>query len=637
MKKTKYLAGFLLFIVSFLFIGELSILSLSNFTSEYYALSFQLREDQSPKGFLSDIGSSAAARGTDVFALNTTVNSMTDVTFRIYGTEGSGELLTQNGIRPGSYHSLLLGRIDIEFSLLDDYVDDPVDDRCFIIGSYEDCLELGKSLSGRYSVDIPYEVKKSYEKQILVCSVWGITFFLLLLISAYDIALIKREGIVRMILGEPLSSFISKNVLQDTAVFGVSFIAALLLTSVFTPAFYFSTITVLFFLLFLLLNSLIYIRMFRIDFRKATGSRQEAKNLIKISYFYKCAAVLLMLLLMGFTAKSINGVIDYIRQGDFFRQHEGYCYLNVYVDPADPRNSDNERFLYELLKYDHVSIVDLQNSYKGSEYVYMDDSSGAYLPESVKGASEEMSDKKVYFLIPETLSGDNNVKERSVEIWSWCYAGRYPYEFVFYDSSRVLAVKNAGKTIDGIYLKNPIIIYNNIGTSSYAVGDFEGLYYIEAGTLFRIDDKLLESYIANNKIYFATDALDNYTFHAESAKRNAFAGAVFISLIFLINIILSRNLIYYEYRIRAVEFFLDRILGNSPLRAYLKILSKSLIPSLIAFVISSVIIVVSKTEGMAYVAAGEMLIVITDLIISRKVVGRFNKFTIARILKGETI
>ena len=135
------------------------------------------------------------------------------------------------------------------------------------------------------------------------------------------------------------------------------------------------------------------------------------------------------------------------------------------------------------------------------------------------------------------------------------------YEFIQYNNANILAIRDMGTSIESNYFANPIIIYNNLGSSNF--GAFFNLEYIVAGTLFNIEEDDLMSIDSNGQINYTTNANENYLFHIEAARRSIITGVVILGLILILNLVISKSMLYYEYKIRAAEYTLKKYLEKT--------------------------------------------------------------------------
>lgn len=635
MKKTKFLVAILLFFISFILIGEFYVWHLYTFPSEFPSTTLYLQEGQTQKELLRDVTSAAAETGVDVFVVDTEMNSAVSVTIHIYGSENVIQKLVRCKIETGSYKSLFLGTINIEIEKFDEMPSDFIPNRFFLTGSYTDNVAFKQLLINKYAGNFPKQIENTNQNIFMICGLWLVVFTLLLLISLYDLALIKREGIVRMVSGEPLSIFVLTNILRDSCVFSIIFFLLLFLTSIFTKPTFFFNITLAAFIIFIAINVLLNLKLLRVDFRKDVCSKQSAKGILKISYFYKCAAIILTIFVVNGNIQLIRQGATYFLQKDFFEQHKDYYYLNVSTNSENSPDSDTQILEKLLSDPRHLTLIDLQASNDGVEYIYTDSSSKDYLSEQIPSIENIKFESKVYLFIPKEFIDDSLVKENTLWVWSTYYRDSFDYEFIEYDNANIMAIKNTGTSIESTRIVNPIIIYNNLGAASYSA--FFNLEYVAGSTLFNIPEDNLANIDLNGQINYATNANENYLFHIESERRNVITGVVFLGLIVLLNSVISKSMLYYEYKIRAVEYTLKKILGEHLLVSNMRVFLLSAISAGVATIISSIIMLVLGNQNVMFNIFGSIMVVFLDFCFSGYYIHIISRVSISRVFKGGSI
>ena len=635
MKKIKYLVAILVFFITFVLIGEFYVWHLYTFPSEFPSTTLYLQEGQNKEDLLRDVVSAADETGVDVFVVDIEMNSAVSVTMHIYGTKNVTGKLKNCKIEGGSYRSLFLGSIDIEMETLESIPTDFIPEKFFLTGSYADNIRFKQLLINEYAGNFPKQIENTHQYIFMIVGLWFVVFTLLLLISLYDLALIKREGIVRMVSGEPLTTFVSRNILKDFCAFSAIFFWVLLLTNTFTKSTFFLCITLVLFIVFLVINTLLNMKLLKVDFRKDTGSKQSAKDILKISYFYKCVAIVFTIFVVSVNVQLIGQGTAYFRQKEFFEQHKDYYYINVSTYSGNTENS-NTQILEKLLSdHRHLTLVDLQASNDGVEYIYSDSTSKNYLCHQIPSVENFEFKSKIYFFIPEEFIDDASVKESALEVWSTYYRDCFDYEFIQYNNANILAIRDMGTSIESNYFANPIIIYNNLGSSNF--GAFFNLEYIVAGTLFNIEEDDLMSIDSNGQINYTTNANENYLFHIEAARRSIITGVVILGLILILNLVISKSMLYYEYKIRAAEYTLKKILGENPLVSNMRVFLLSAVSAVLATAISSIIMLVWENQNFMYNIFGGMMVVFLDFCITGYYIHIVSRISITRVLKGGSI
>ena len=636
MQKTKYLTAVILFLVAFLLIGEFFIWRLYTFPSEYPSTTVYLQEGQNRDELLQDIISAANEVGIDVFAVDTEMNSAISAAIHIYGTANTANKLKNRQIEPGSYSSLFLGKLKLDINPIDTMPTGLTPDRLFLTGSHAENVQFKQLLINKYAGNIPQPMEHGDQKAWIVGGLWLVVFSLLLIISLYHLAFLKREGIVRMISGEPLGSFVLSNIIRDTAIFAGIFFSLLLITSRFTKSTFLLPVTVISFAAFAFVNAGFNARLLKVDFRKDAASKQSAKNVLKISYVYKCAAIILTIFAVSGNVQLIKNGADYYSQKTFFQQHNNYYYLNISTHTITDEDDANKQILVDLISNpQHLMLVDLQVSDGDLGYVYTDSSTIPYLKEQIPELSQASLDSKVYFIVPESVGDSTLEKDSAMDIWSAYYKGSFECEFIEYEKASIMAIKNMGTSIESSYFRNPIVVLNNLDAPDYT--SFFNLEYIAANTLFDIPDAELQSLDQHKQINYSTNACENYTFHLDAAKRNIITGLVFMGLILILNLVMSKSMLYFEYKVRAVEYLLKKILGVSLLKSNVRVLLLSAASVGLATVVSSALMYMLGEREILYNIVGSAMVLLMDVLFSVYYIHAISRISLIRVFKGGSI
>lgn len=639
MKKIKYITSAILICITFILIGEFFVWHLSSFYSAFPSTTLYLQEGQAAQELITDVEDAANTADIDAFAVSTKINNSFSATINIYGTKNVKEYLVDyENILQGSFRSLVLGNIDVNYYTLDQLPEENIPEVYFLIGQHENNILFKQALIDKYAGNFPDQVNTSEKDFVMIIGIWAIVFTLLLLISIYDIALTKREVIVRIVSGEPLLSFIIINIGKDFLFFSIIFSVLLFLLNAFTVVTYHLMVTVISFFIFLVINSFLYLGLLKTDFRKDVSSKQSAKSVLKLSYIYKCVAIVIAIFIMSGNVSLIIDGIDYYRQKTFFQTYNDYNYINISTllnGDSEEYNNNKPLLTNELLKKQNkLALVDLQSWGKDIEYVYTDGSAKAYLEDTIPELKTTDFDRKVYFIIPEKYAKNPLIIENMKDIWSSYYRDAYDQEIVICKQTDTIAISNIG-TITSSIKKDPIIIYNNLGASSY--DKFFNIEYITGSTLFKVSEEELAKIDAEGHINYLTNANENYLYHLESAKRNMIAGGLFLAIILLLNAVISKSMLYYEYNINAVENCLKKLFGYGLIRIHMRSILLTLISASLAIVISSLILLYLGTNSLAYTVIGGVLVILIDLGFVAYYIHITRHIGMNRIFKGGSI
>ncbi len=638
LRNAKYGMSIALIFVALILIGEIYVWYVISLYSVFPSTTLYLQEGQQKQDLLEDVQGAAAEVGIGVFVTDTKTDSSFSFTIDVYGTDHAKEKLDENMIHAGEFRSMFLGNVTVNYAPLDQLPEDVVPTYFYLTGSYEENVLFKQQLVDKYAGNFPQEVSGVNGDRLEIIGLWAIVYVFLLLLSMYDIAMIRKEGVVRMVSGEPLTAFVWSNIKKDLVAFTAIFLTLLCITSLFVEIKYYIEITILLYLVFIGLNSMLHLQMLKVDFRRDVSSNQSAKNVLKISYVYKFVAMAVAVFMMNGTISLIKGGIDCYRQGDFFQDYRSYYYFN----PASPEtyaalgqewdiNLSKELFA----ERNRLVLVDLEGLSKHEFYVYADDSAKTYLEEEIPELKATQLEQKFYIILPEKYENNESILEAALETWEAYYSATYDYEVIECKQTNTIAMENSGATVTSSIKKDAIILYNNLGVSSYE--SFSSLGYILQNTLLEVSPQEQEDLEARGIVNFCTNAQENYFFQLEGAKRNMTAGIVFSALILAINLVILKSMVFYDYKINAVELTLKKLFGYGALGRNWRPVLLSVISAVSAILISSLVLHFLGRDGIFYNVVGGGVILLVDLACLLSYMRKMNRVSMNRIVKGGSL
>ncbi len=638
LRNAKYGMSIALIFVALVLVGEIYVWYVSSFFSMFPSTTLYLQEGQQTQDLLEDVTEAAAQTGIDVFFVDTKSNNNFSYTLDVYGTDHAKDKLKEKMIREGEFKSIFIGNVTVHYFPLGQIPEEVTPTYFYLLGTYEENVLFKQKLVDTYAGNFPQDISGVNGDRLEIIGLWAIVYTFLLLLSMYDAAMIRKEGVVRMVSGEPLTAFVWSNIKKDVVAFTSIFLALLCVTSLFSEIKYHIEITIILYLVFIGLNSLLYLQMLKLDFRRDVSSNQSAKNVLKISYIYKFIAMMLTVLMLNGTLSLIQDGTDCYQQGDFFQSHREYYYFN----PASSelyavQGKEWEINLSEELFQERNRFVSVVVDYFTDEntYIYTDDSAKAYLEEQIPELKTMQLEQKFYIILPEKYKNDESILEIALENWEGYYTGPYDYEVIGCKRTNTIAMEDSKTTVTSSIKKDPIILYNNLGVSSYE--SFFSLGYILQNTLLEVSPQEREDLEARGIVNFFTNAQENYFFQLEGAKRNMTAGIVFSALILAINLVILKSMVFYDYKINAVELTLKKLFGYGALGRNWRPVLLSVISAVSAILISSLVLHFLGRDGIFYNVVGGGVILLVDLACLLSYMRKMNRVSMNRILKGGSL
>lgn len=220
MKKIKYIISLILFIIVFGFIGEIYVWYIDSFETSYTNVTMYLQKDTTQEQMIQDIYHAAEKENVEVFTIDQEIENIFSTKRIIYGTDGVEPYLSDiSKIEPGNFQSIFLGNVQIEFKSLKEIEDISQTELYQVIGSKDNIIEFKKELVNQYAGRFPQDGSGSNENLFIVIAIWSVSLLFILLMTLYEVALMKKEVMIRIICGESLINVINKNIWLDLAVY----------------------------------------------------------------------------------------------------------------------------------------------------------------------------------------------------------------------------------------------------------------------------------------------------------------------------------------------------------------------------------------------------------------------------------
>lgn len=637
MKLIKYITSGILIVIVLIFIGEIFVWHIVNFETNFSYTTMYLQKETTNNEMKRDISNAARMNNIKVFIVEKTINSLFSEKLDVYVTKDAEEVLKRDsGILQGRFKSLLLGEVEVRYKAFEDISDISKLNTFYLIGNKDDIIKFKQSLVNKYAGKYPQFVPESLGDRPTIIGIWIIVLSLFLLLTNYEIAYIKKEVTVRIVLGERVENIIIKNVVLDIIVYCSLFSAAIYFLGKYTNTRYLQNITTACFILFNILNSLLYLKLLLADYKQDIATKTGGKNLLKASYLFKMISIVVCIITMSGCVDLIYKGIDFHKQYDFFERYKDYSYLTISSNDFDQTLQMNLKLYKKILEEDNsISLVNL-GSWTYNKYIMADSGAVDYLKDQITDLKEINLRNKVYFILPQNDINDLNIKQEMKDIWESYYKGDYDCEILSYNHNiDIISIENIGK-IESTMIKNPVIILNNMNSDS--LENYWNIGYIANSTLYRITNndwnKFINDINYEDELHYETNAFDNYLYQWQFVQKNLYIGIVLFLLVMLLETIIINTILKFEFSINSIELSLKKINGYSLYNRHRKIILITGILGLLSLIIATIISYVLKLSSVIDVATGGGLIIISEMFIIIMYVNKLERFNIQKILKG---
>ena len=639
MNLAKYIIRGLLVAVACLFIGELYIWHISDFETKYSSMTFYLQKGDTQQQMLSDLEEAARKTEVEVFVVDHGVESNVREVVTIYGTAGVQPFLEQDcDLKEGEFDSLFLGKTTVRFLSFDQIPDLTKIEYYQAIGAESDIVRFKQELVDSYAGAFPEEGYDASNDAGIVAGIWGITLALFLLSTLYRIALLKKEGIIRIVSGERLFDFARRKALEDAAGYGAVFATVLPLLCLVTEAGYKLGITILCMAVFLILNTAMYGLLLITNYKRDLAGRTNVRPVLTISYFYKCCSMVVILLILSATAGLVYQGIDCFRQKGFFEEQKSYSYIMLSsMDEEKWQTAEQvwaQLYQRKAAARETISLVELDDFRTGeSRYIYADRGALPYLKETIPSLQEkEFQEGYTYILSPKGTSKEELEGAKEC-LDSYCGMETETKYSSYRGQADVIAVKSEDR-IESVRKNNPIILLNCEGEAH--LGSVDGYITQSAMYQFRGEEweRLLAESDLEGEIAYKTGVYENYQVQWKFLKRGMTIGLVLTGIALLMESLMISIILRYEYYVNAEELALKKIFGYRMMERIAKLLKMTVSCSGMILVLVSVITSFLEKDAILYILLSGGLLLTVELLLIFWYARYFDRINVQKILKG---
>ncbi|MDR0917341.1 MAG: hypothetical protein LBN02_09190 [Oscillospiraceae bacterium] len=659
MKKAKFITGAVLILVTLIVAGEIYTWHLSSFSQTgYTGVQLYAAPDDTRESMLADIAVAAEENGVGVFCVDRKSVNMFAERLNIYATDIAASSLTHRAqIREGTFAGLVIGSTEVKILPFGDAPELSTlteGDTVYVVGTSAQIRAFCGDTAADYGANTPRMFLNGRDtEKIYVAAVWIIVLILLLLLTQFEIDLLKKEVAVRLIYGESLRDIIARNLITDAAVFVAMPTVLMFALSPLTNTFYAVDAAMIALGAFLLLNSASHLRLYAVDYKRDIATRAGAKGTLRSAYAFKVVTVILAVAILAGNIGMISGALSFRGLRGFFEERADYAYVNIWDSSMfDHETGDiDDSVVREFhrrasLAGDTLALVYLGNWILGGiEYVYADSGAAEYLQSEIPELRGATLENKVYFIVPEKYAERADVADEMREVW-WGYSelSAYPngetyaqddfdVAVVPYRRANIVAMTR-DETVRGGRVPSPIIIFNNTDKQGY--ND-----YIQQSTMYRVTETEFRAFLAEMSVggtmSHRTGALDNYDYQWQVEKKTLIVAVVMLALILALESVVIRTILKFEYRVYAAELALKKVYGHTLFARHRKIILTTAILGIVSLVGSLIVCRLLKSAALVNVAIGGVILLAIEQAFIAASIRRVERRNIQRILKGEAV
>lgn len=648
MKKIKFIFIFFLMLLSFIFSGEFFQYYLNTYTSQFSYIDITENEMKSQAEIQNNIYHLAEKYNIEVLQTERKNGSGRATSLTVYSTDEAFEKLkTEYSVSPNIYKALFLGTTKVDFA---DFKDKKLlgeTERYYFIGEQRQIQSIRENIKNDYACSfIKNETEHAYPYLVLL--IWAVVGVLFLILTWLDIHFQKKENFVLISLGKPIRQIILKNVFIDFLTFSLIFSVLFALLGRFVYLGYEIKNIVLLCAAVLFLNALLYLTLFKMNYKEVLYGANLNERIISDGYVLKSISMILTVVVLSCNAMLISANFKELKRIKTLRNVENYSFLEL--NPVSLLNLGKD---YEETRYGLINSIygELQNrgcAYSfcglsgGNDYCIIN-SDSKFLLNGFDLKTEPDGNSDFYILVPEEIEFSQNAdesvydciemyfgSEKALSCEKITYSGNG--ELLTYDSTEEL-------TLGAQSFENPIVIYIN-NPSLKLNCDSSTLSTLFSKMLFNISNSeintVCEKYQINEKGFYlqGEKVKEKVSDYQAVLNRALLLNTVISAFLLLLELFIISVIIKLEYKVSTIELAVKKVLGYSVFQKNKQIFLLNTYAALIAVVSCTVFCLMYKLAVWYTVIAVGTSVLCLEYVIIAVLITRFEKQNVAKILKG---
>jgi hypothetical protein len=283
-----------------------------------------------------------------------------------------------------------------------------------------------------------------------------------------------------------------------------------------------------------------------------------------------------------------------------------------------------------------MGLVDLGRWQTEAGYVMADQGARDYLQQSIPELSDKVLTEKIYYLMPQALLDNEAVRADMQSIAYAYYLTETEYEIIGYrEPAWIMAISNRGR-VDSTLKRNPVIIFNNIADLTIPL---DSILYLSNATMYRLSAAEFEEVARRNDfdgLHHRTNVYENYLYSWALIRRGLFMGVVFLIILLLLEGLILRSILRYEYQVNAKFLLLSKIHGETGLYRMRKVLL-SLSGGILSLLVSVILCLILELTTLFYILTGGCLVIVLEYFFIMVYSRKLDQANISKIFKGGSL
>ncbi|MBQ7926739.1 MAG: hypothetical protein IJ335_10675 [Lachnospiraceae bacterium] len=649
MKMIKYVISVVIIFLCFILSSELYQSYMQTFSNQFYFIEI---DNDEREALYSVVKSSTGKYKEDVFAIERKDVDAFYSKIIIYTTdEMKNSYFKEHDITEGIKNSLFSGSTEIEFRPFEEIINHESITRFYFTGSKDVVSSIRKYINTQMATS--YIHKEDIRgSEIIVYSIWLISFGFILLLTWLDIQFNKKSDFLKISMGSSVGKIIRENSISDLSVTATIFCFAyfVLKEKIFTC--YRFDFACLVMISFMILNSLLYVSLLKYDYKEIIYGANINGKLLANTYLLKAAVLILLVISLSCNFTIIFENVSMLQPYNKVDKLSHYNSLmvtptrDVLEDARGTKKLMTQLFLEAYLQdkvllatscaaVDEPIIVINEaalNRLVSNPKIFKESDADfiVYVPESKK---DHYDDYDIEFAHRTTASNYFGLENYT---YSVCEYGNT--EVIYFDLREVSQMPLGFEMIS-----NPIIVYCNISATQIKeiLADDTYIDWGDAWTniLFELKDTSIFSkqIVDHMEEILFNGVVEQCNQYKAGLVRVVVVNSILSAILLVLSILLVSVIVKMEYLINSKEIALKKILGYSLLQRNSAIIYLNVFAISIAFITGRIIAEMYNIFSVSALCGVSLFVFLLDniLVLSNMSVAE-NKNT-AHILKGGSL
>ncbi|KSU49938.1 hypothetical protein AS033_00805 [Exiguobacterium indicum] len=648
MKRLKLMILTVMVFTSLFIIGESRMLTLEGFAEPFMSTTIYPNPKISEQQMLVDIERAAMKHQVDVFTYEETPNRTLSSTKAIYGTAGVEAAFASRSIKQRIYQSVFLGDITFQFKPLSEHPAIAYTPNFYGIGSAAAIKAFKMELIDTYAGNHPQPGYNESAELYRILGVFALVAIITVLLTFYELAVGRKELLVRLSMGESLARWMTRSILMDSGILSLAFIVSFVTLRLFTPIDPYLMLFSGLMVGVIVINGLVYLRLRRLTIKEAFSNGQRSNRLLAFTYGMKFATAFLTILMLSSSITVIAEAVTIYKQRPFFEAKKNYSYTYIGHKVTSPRYSDekssdiSERIQTELYTrfYEDfkVTLSTPINSFATADQptVLMNWTAFDEVAEQFANSSSVLEHELTFFApegiaIPAKSTIDSGLRELGLAAY---LADSYPVVRYQEDFETVAIDQNltSGSTL----INNPLLIVVNEAKQSKAPKQLSNV--LLADVMYDLDQEAFQDYVAEkqmtNELVLQTNAWEKYLGIWAAAKRLMNMNLIFAVLILSLELLVIWTVLRLEYQVNAIELSVQKVMGYSIWQKNRRLIVSTMGITLVSTLAVALTAYILEFSSPGLLLAGGGLLLLAEGILLIWLIRKIERANVQRILKG---